>query len=78
MVYETSTKDMMVAIRNKIKKIIEDDADLAMYLKKVYKGTPRSISNYPAVMLDWDGDGAAACVDCDDGTDERRPGPPES
>ena len=52
--YETSTKAMTVAIRDKIKKLIEDDADLAMYLKKVYKGTPKSIPNYPAVLLDWE------------------------
>lgn len=52
MAYETSNKDMMVAIRDKIKKVIEDDTGLAD-LKKVYKGTPNSIPNYPAVMLDW-------------------------
>ena len=52
MAYETSTKDMLVAIRDKIKQIIEDDAELSD-LKKVYKGTPNSIPNYPAVMLDW-------------------------
>jgi len=57
MAYETSTKDMMVAIRDKIKQVIEDDTGLAA-LKKVYKGTPNSIPNYPAAMLDWTEDEA--------------------
>jgi len=57
MAYETSNKDMMVAIRDKIKQVIEDDTGLAN-LEKVYKGTPNSIPNYPAVMLDWTEDEA--------------------
>lgn len=57
MAYETSNKDMMVAIRDKIKQVIEDDTGLAD-LKKVYKGTPNSIPNYPALMLSWTEDEA--------------------
>lgn len=52
MANETSNEDMMVAIRNKIKKIIESDPNLSN-LKKVYKGTPNSVPNYPAVEIDW-------------------------
>ncbi len=52
MAYETSNLDMMIAIRNKIKQIIEKDTGLAD-LEKVYEGMPNSIPNYPAVMLAW-------------------------
>ena len=54
MANETSTKDMLVAIREKIKTLIEEDTTIA--LKKVYKGTPNSIPNYAVVMLDWTDD----------------------
>jgi len=53
MAYETSIKDSKVAIRNKLKKLIEDSSTLCE-IKKVYKGTPNAIPNYPAVMLDWE------------------------
>ncbi len=53
MAYETTDKDMMVAIRDKIQSLIESDTYLKAELEKVYKGTPKSIPNYPAVMLDW-------------------------
>jgi len=52
MAYETSDKDMMVAIRDKIKQILTDDITLAS-IKKIYKGMPNSVPNYPAIMLDW-------------------------
>jgi len=52
MAYETSTKDSKVAIRDRIKKLIEDSSEL-YEIKKIYKGTPNSIPNYPCVMLDW-------------------------
>ena len=55
MAYETSTKDSLVAIRNKIKKIIEDDGGLSDIVK-IYKGTPNSIPKYPAILLDWTAD----------------------
>lgn len=53
MTYETSTEDMMVAIREKIQALIENDTYLKAELEKVYAGTPNAIPNYPAVTLDW-------------------------
>jgi len=53
MAYETSIKDSKVAIRDKIKKLIEDSSELNS-IKKVYKGTPNQIPRYPCVMLDWE------------------------
>ena len=58
MAYETTDKDMMVAIRDKIKLLLESDTVLKTDLKRIYKGTPKSITNYPAVMLDWNDDEA--------------------
>jgi len=52
-VSETSSDDMLVAIRNKLKENIENDENLAD-IKKVYKGAPKSIPNYPCVLLDYD------------------------
>ncbi len=52
MAYETSSKDMMVALREKIQTLIEEDTGLSD-IAKVYAGTPSAIPNYPAVMLDW-------------------------
>ncbi len=52
MAYETSTEDMMVVIREKIQKLIEEDTGLSD-IQRVYAGTPNAIPNYPAVMLDW-------------------------
>jgi len=54
MANETSDLDVMVAIRDKIKTLLESDVYLKVEIKKIYKGTPKSIPNYPAVMLDWD------------------------
>lgn len=52
MAYETSTEDMMVAIREKIQTLIEENTGLSDIVK-VYAGTPHSIPNYPAVTLNW-------------------------
>ena len=52
MAYETSTKDSLVAIRDKLQEIIQDDGGLSDIVK-VYKGAPNSIPKYPAVMLDY-------------------------
>lgn len=52
---ETTNESMLVAIRDKLKDLIEKDPALSD-LKKVYKGTPRSIPNYPCVLLDFEDD----------------------
>ena len=56
MAYETSDKDKMIAIREKIAELIEKDPVIKETLRKVYRGTPPNIPNYPAVELDWDND----------------------
>ncbi len=43
----------MIAIRKKIAELIESDSVIKQTLRKIYKGTPHSIPNYPAVMLSW-------------------------
>ena len=49
---ETSSLDSLVAIRNKIITLIENDAGLTN-IKKVYKGVPNSVPVYPCVLVDW-------------------------
>lgn len=49
----TTTDDLLVAIRDTLKSNIEADSSLSD-IKKVYKGTPKSIPNYPCVLLDYD------------------------
>lgn len=56
MAYETSNQDKMIAIRDKIKELINADPVISKTLRKVYKGTPPNIPNYPAVMLSWTSD----------------------
>lgn len=56
MAYETSTEDKMIAIREKIATLIENDSVIKQTLKRVYRGTPHSIPNFPAVELVWEVD----------------------
>lgn len=53
MTAETTTDEMLVAIREKLKSNIEGDSNLSD-IAKVYAGTPKSIPNYPCVLLDYD------------------------
>lgn len=52
MTFETSKEDKLVAIRDKIKKIITDAPNI-VGVRKIYNGTPKSIPNYPSIMLAW-------------------------
>lgn len=52
MANETSSLDSLVAIRNKIIELIENEAGLSD-IQKVYKGTPNTVPVYPCVLVDW-------------------------
>ena len=63
MTSETTTEVKEVALWNKIKNILENDVELQavatnLLIKriKIYKGTPPSIPEYPAVVLSWERD----------------------